>query len=131
MSNNDSIDFVTPHEPVIPPSVNDRADIPSIFTPRIDFLHPAYPSEESYLLRLPAFDHHQGGLQHAVALDCLTIIAGNAVGGYLARTRDGPAIDLPRYGLLREPEYYFVVPYPARDGNFFSLLSPVDGFRLT
>lgn len=68
MSNNDSTDFVTPHEPVIPPSVNDREDIPSIFTPPIDFLHPSYPSEESYLLRLPAFDHQHGGLQHAVAL---------------------------------------------------------------
>lgn len=53
------------------------------------------------------------------------------VASYLARTRDGPAIDLPRYGLLREPEYYFVVPYPVRDGKLFSLLSPVDGFRLT
>lgn len=95
MSNNDSTDFVTPHEPVIPPSVNDREDIPSIFTPPIDFLHPSYPSEESYLLRLPAFDHQHGGLQHAVALDCLTIIAGNALGDYLARTMTAPPLICP------------------------------------
>ena len=155
MSDNDSIDFITPHEPVaphqpvvphepivpnelmtphepvVPPSVNDRADIPSTFIPRIGFFHPSYPLGEPYLLRLPAFDDHQGGLQHAVALDCLTIIAANAVGGYLARTRDGPAIDLPRYGVLREAEYYFIVPNPARDGKFFFLLSPVDGSRVT
>lgn len=122
--------FLDPQNSV-PPSVNDCANIPSTFTPCIDFLHLSYLSQESHLLRLPAFDHHQGGLQLAVSLDCLTIITGNAVGGYLARTRDGPAIDLHRYALLREAEYYFIVPYPARDGKFFSLLSPVDGFRLT
>ena len=128
MSNNNSIDFVTSHKPVIPLSVSNRANIFSLFTPCIDFLHPSYPSEESYLLRLLAFDYHQGGLQHIVALDCLTIIAGNAVGSYLARTKDGPAIDLPRYGGLKEPEYYFVIPYPARDHKSFSLLFPIDGF---
>lgn len=68
MSNNDSIDLVTLHEPAAPPSVNDRADIPYTFTPRIDFLHPSYQSEQGCILRLPAFDHHQGGLQHAPSL---------------------------------------------------------------
>lgn len=54
-----------------------------------------------------------------VALDCLTIITANAVGGYLARIIDMLAIDLPRYCLLREDENFFVMPYTARDGKVY------------
>ena len=52
-----------------------------------------------------------------MALDCLTIIAANAVGGYLAKTRDGPAIDVTRYALLMEKDYFFIIPHPVRDGE--------------
>jgi hypothetical protein len=80
------------------------------------------PRIQDTLMHLPAFDHPNGGITHAVALDCLTIIAANAVGGYLTRTKDGPAINTSRYDVLTEAHYYFVVPYPAGESESFLIL---------
>jgi hypothetical protein len=123
MSHQESIPVLTTvHPPVPPPSLADRADISDTPTHHTNFHHPAYPLGEDLLLRLPAFDHPDGGLTHAVALDCLTIIAANAVGGYLAKTKDGPAIDVTRYAVLTEKNYFFIVPYPVGDGESESFL---------
>ncbi|KAI9765493.1 MAG: hypothetical protein M1840_007319 [Geoglossum simile] len=121
MSHQESIPVLTTvYPPVPPPSLADRADISDTPTHHTNFRHPAYPPGEDLLLRLPAFDHPDGGLTYAVALDCLTIITANAIGGYLAKTRDGPAIDVTRYDVLMEKDYFFIVPRPAGDGEIES-----------
>ncbi|KAI9865714.1 MAG: hypothetical protein M1813_002172 [Trichoglossum hirsutum] len=111
------------HSPVSPPSFALRPDLPSPPTYHIDFHHPAYPPGEDRLLRLAAFDHVDGGLHHGVALDALAIVAGNAIGGFLSRTRAPEGrIEEGRCEVLRERRYWFIILWPEGGAKFSQLV---------
>src|SRR5947208_2898671 len=97
------------HPPAEAPSLVNRIDICSSPTRFINLRHPAYPPGEDVLLRLAALDHAGGGLHHGVALDALTIVAANAPGGYLSKTRDGRPIEVARHAILTDEDYFFIV----------------------
>jgi len=82
---------------------------------RIEFKHPAYPEDQNVFLTLTAPDgaleQKGGGLHHETARIACGIISGNRWDGYLARTPIGPPITVEPDGLLRESEYYFLLPH--------------------
>lgn len=119
ISDQDPMELLTVHKPIAPLSIHNRAGFPHTCRPRIDCLPSSCqfvrneftPSPFSLWsslggrsptcrgLRLP---HHH----------CST----NAVGGSFCENN---RLILPLHGLLREDEYFLVVPYPARDGDAF------------
>lgn len=80
---------------------------------QITFRHPAYPSFQDVLLRLPALDHPSGGIHHETARIACAIIAGNRWDGYFTEAIDGPHVEIPSHGVLQKSNYFFHVPYPA------------------
>ncbi|KAL8826766.1 MAG: hypothetical protein Q9170_007277 [Blastenia crenularia] len=77
---------------------------------RINFLHPGYKKPQNILFHMLALDTPAGGLHHATAQITCAIIAGNRWDGFLSKTATGSAIEAEEDDLLRDAEYYFIVP---------------------
>ncbi|KAL9597960.1 MAG: hypothetical protein Q9219_004791 [cf. Caloplaca sp. 3 TL-2023] len=85
----------------------------------ICFRHPAIPRAEGNLLFvLDGHDNADGLLHHETAWLACAIVAGNRWDGYLATSPAGPAIDVPKDGLLGEENYYFIVPHPDEGSSY-------------
>lgn len=82
----------------------------------ISFRHPAIPRKDgNVLFILGGHDSYQGFLHYEIARLACAIIAGNQWSGYLTRSPTGPPIDVAADGLLKDKDYYFVVPRPDED----------------
>jgi HNH endonuclease len=80
---------------------------------QIRFRHPGYPDSNNILLKLPAFDHPEGGFHHDTAITACGIVAGNRWNGWLTESREGPPIVLGPDGILSGSNYYFHLPLPS------------------
>ena len=87
--------------------------ISSNLSHQIRFRHPGYPDSNNILLRLPAFDHPEGGFHYDTAITACGILAGNRWDGWLTESREGPPIVLGPDGILLGSNYYFHLPLPS------------------
>ncbi|KAI4173591.1 MAG: hypothetical protein LQ348_006533 [Seirophora lacunosa] len=98
---------------------------------RINFLHPAYERSQNVLFHMLAFDSPDGGLHHATARIACAIVAGNRWDGFFARNPTGPAIDASDDDLLKDSEYYFIIPgmvcFPSLVVYWSGITSSADG----
>ena len=85
----------------------------------ITFKHPGYLDsfDQNLLLKLPAYDHVQGGLHNGLATVVCGIIACNTWDRYLTKERDCEKLESAENDLLMDDTYYYHVLTTRPDGQ--------------
>lgn len=77
---------------------------------QVEFKHPAYPAGFDTFLKLPAFDHPDGGLHYNTAKVACGIIAGNRWDGSFRTGTDEHDLHFEDDDIMPLGVYYFLLP---------------------